>query len=252
MDVAAHVASLRADGERLAEAAEAAGLDAPVPTCAEWKVRDLVHHAGGVHRWATFYVTRGHDRPTTAEEDDQLFGVVADPELLPWFRDGHAGLVAALERADAGLRCWTFLPAAESPLHFWARRQAHETHIHRVDAEAAAGWPSGCQRDLGADGIDELLNGFLARRRGRLVSDPPLALGVRATDADAAWTIRVEPDRRVTTAGITNPDCLLQGPAGDLYHYLWNRLPIDSPAVEVTGDRRVVRLWRERATITWS
>lgn len=36
--------------------------------------------------------------------------------------------------------CWTFLDAP-SPLAFWARRQAHETAIHRADAQLAADGP---------------------------------------------------------------------------------------------------------------
>ena len=43
-----------------------------------------------------------------------------------------------LRTADPAVRCWTFLPAP-SPLAFWARRQAHETAIHRADAQLAAG-----------------------------------------------------------------------------------------------------------------
>ena len=34
------------------------------------------------------------------------------------------------------MRCFAFLPAP-SPLAFWARRQAHETGIHRADVESA-------------------------------------------------------------------------------------------------------------------
>jgi len=49
---------------------------------------------------------------------------------------GAAGS-AALSAAPPDLRCWTFLPAP-SPLAMWARRQAHETTVHRVDAELAA------------------------------------------------------------------------------------------------------------------
>ena len=53
-------------------------------------------------------------------------------------RQGCADLVAALAAAPDDLECWTFLPAP-SPRAMWARRQAHETAIHRVDAELAAG-----------------------------------------------------------------------------------------------------------------
>ena len=52
MEIDEHLARLRSDGELLATAIEAAGPDASVPTCPEWKVRDLMHHVGGIHRWA--------------------------------------------------------------------------------------------------------------------------------------------------------------------------------------------------------
>src|SRR5947208_6121400 len=41
MDVDQHIDALDEAGTQLATAAETAGLDAPVPTCPEWKVRDL-------------------------------------------------------------------------------------------------------------------------------------------------------------------------------------------------------------------
>ena len=33
------------------------------------------------------------------------------------------------------------VPGRALPLAFWARRQAHETAVHRVDAESALGAP---------------------------------------------------------------------------------------------------------------
>jgi len=250
MDPSLHIAALREEGGRLSGAAAAAGLDAPVPTCPGWSVRDLVRHLGGVHRWATWHVTSGESRETTAAEDARFFARVPDADLLAWFLDGHASLLAALTGADPSLHCWTFL-AAPSALAFWARRQAHETAIHRVDAEAAAGGPSTCEAGFAADGIDELLNGFLSRPRGGLVSDPAIALGIRAADTGDAWTIRIEPDRRTVTSGLSPADCTIRGAASDLYLFLWNRLPAGTPAVLVSGDRAVLGLWRDRATIRW-
>ncbi|HTW99850.1 MAG TPA: hypothetical protein VMD59_13795, partial [Acidimicrobiales bacterium] len=136
---------------------------------------------------------------------------------------------------------------------FWARRQAHETSIHSADAEGAAGRPSSFAPELAADGIDELLLGFLPRRRGRLVADPAVSLGVRALDTGDSWTLRIEPDRRVPVEEAPEAaDCLLAGPASDLYLLLWNRLPGAPAAVEVRGDAGVLDLWKERATIRWS
>ena len=49
----------------------------------------------------------------------------------------NANLIEALDSASPDLEAWTFLPAP-SPLAMLARRQAHETAIHRYDAESAA------------------------------------------------------------------------------------------------------------------
>jgi len=107
--------------------------------------------------------------------------------------------VSVLAAADPAVRCWTFLPAP-SPLAFWARRQAHETAIHRADAQlAAAAAGSGADLDpfpagLAADGVDELLMGFGGRNPGSL-SDAPGVLVISAEDGAAAdeWTVVMGP-----------------------------------------------------------
>jgi uncharacterized protein (TIGR03083 family) len=249
MEIDRYIAELQDVGERLATAAATADLEARVPTCPDWTVRDLLRHVGGVHRWATTYVCSGKSGPTTDEEDAAFFAAVPDGRLLSWYRAGHATLVTALRDADPAMSCWTFLPAP-TPLAFWARRQAHETAIHCVDAEASVEWPSRFPGDLAADGIDELLNGFFARPSGRLIAGAPVTLAIRTTDTGHAWTIRVEPDRRVVSSGFARADCTLAGPASDLYLLLWNRREL-GPPVDIAGDGRVMDLWRARAAIRW-
>jgi uncharacterized protein (TIGR03083 family) len=249
MEIDRHIAVLQDLGERLATAAATADLDARVPTCPDWKVRDLLRHVGGVHRWATAYVLSGKSEPTTDEEDAAFFAAVPDDRLLPWYRAGHASLVMALRDADPVMSCWTFLPAP-TPLAFWARRQAHETAIHCVDAEASVEWPSRFPGDFAADGIDELLNGFFARPSDRLTAGAPVTLSIRTTDTGHVWTIQVGSDRRVMSSGVTRADCTLAGPASDLYLLLWNRREL-GPPVDIAGDGRVMDLWRARATIRW-
>ena len=248
METAEHITRLREEGELFARAATAAGLDAEVPTCPGWQVRDLVQHLGGVHRWATAYVVTGNPNPSNEKEDARYFAAIGDRELLPAYQSAHAALVEALCGAPPDLACWTFL-TAPSPLAFWARRQAHETTIHRVDAEAAAGMPSSCAPRFGADGIDELLNGFFSRTRGRLVCNPAVALSVRAADTGDAWTIRIEPDRRVVTPGDGDADCTVSGSAADLYLLLWNRRTPDE-RFSIEGNRHLLELWRTKAVIT--
>lgn len=246
METAEYVETLDREGRLLAAAAEAAGVDAKVPTCPQWQVRDLVRHTGMVHRWAAAFVAEGH---TSYHPDGGLPDLDGDA-LLTWFREGHRQLVDTLATAPVDVECWHFLPAP-SPLAFWARRQAHETTVHRVDAEAARGGVgSEIAAGFAADGIDELLRGFHARRRSRVRSDEPRVLRVRATDAeDAVWTVRLSQEPPAATRDATGAaDCEVAGPAAQLYLSLWNRQPFP----DVTGDAAVAALWREKSAVTWS
>ncbi|MFJ6567571.1 maleylpyruvate isomerase family mycothiol-dependent enzyme [Streptomyces sp. NPDC091292] len=237
--------SLDAEGRLLADAAREAGFDAEVPTCPGWQISDLLRHTGMVHRWATTLVAEGH---TSYHPDGGLPDLYGEL-LLAWFRDGHARLVDTLSTAPADLECWAFMPAP-SPLAFWVRRQAHETTIHRVDAETARGnTPTTIAAGFAADGIDELLRGFHARSKSRVRTDAPRTLRVRATDTGAVWTVRLSADAPVTERGESgDADCELAGPAARLYLALWNRLPFP----DITGDPELAALWRERSGITWS
>jgi uncharacterized protein (TIGR03083 family) len=255
VETAEHIAALRNEGSLLAAAAAAAaagtgGLDTRVPSCPEWVVRDLVRHQGGVHRWATAIVAGPRTGPWDVDLDDVVGTWPADPELLGWFRQGHAALVGELSRADPGLACWTFL-AAPSPLAMWARRQAHETAVHRVDAELAAGLPvTPLPARFAADGIAELLACFITRPGGGLRADPPRSLRVLCTDTDDVWLVRIGPGNVEVTAAADEPDCQVSGRAADLYLALWNRSSADALTIE--GDGRVLGLFRDRVQIRWS
>jgi uncharacterized protein (TIGR03083 family) len=246
MDVDTHLDHLVEQGLALADSAAAAGFDAAVPTCPDWNVRDLVAHVGQVHRWARSYVATG--RTTPPGPDDVPEPAPADDELLDWFRAGHDALVTSLREAPADLDCWWFLPAA-SPLAFWARRQAHETTIHRVDADLAAGRTTDIDPQLAADGLKELLLGFFARSGGKLVSDPARSIAF-ITDTDHAWTITIGPDARKAIPGAAfNADLLVTGNAATIYLLLWNRGGRDGLTFD--GDVTLLDLWREKARIQW-
>ena len=254
-DTADHIAHLREEGELLAGAAERAGLDAPVPACPGWRVRDLLKHTGYVHRWAAGYVREQHPRwVDRASEEEILAGGPGDDALAGWFREGHAALVRALTEAPPDLDCWAFL-AAPSPLAFWARRQAHETAIHRVDAEQAAGRTaaSAFEPAFAADGVDELIMGFLARsiRRG---SWPGLDAGLAIHAADGAaggadWLVAGGSGKPAVSRGTGPAGCDVTGPARDLYLTLWNRRQPDG--LQVTGDPGILTAFRRELQITW-
>jgi uncharacterized protein (TIGR03083 family) len=251
MLVEEHIAALRREGELMARALERAPeWDAPVPTCPGWTVRELAHHVGRVHRWAALVVREA--RAAEPEGEAEIWGPMpADEDAVAWFRAGLAAVVETLERAPADLDCWAFL-SASSPRAFWARRQAHETAIHRADAQAAVGDIDGVGTAFAVDGIDELLLGFYARPRNRARSDVARALSVTAEDAAASWIIQFGPEgaRPVRTRGQeTNVEAEVRGSASDLYLALWNRRPLE--ALRTAGDPALVELWRTKATVRW-
>jgi uncharacterized protein (TIGR03083 family) len=246
MDTSALIDALEAEGAALLDAAEDAGWDAEVPSCPQWQVRDLVLHTGNVHRWARGYLRDGRASPSPIGGDK-----ADDADLADWYRSGLAGLVAALRATGDDLRCWTFLPGSASPRAFWARRQAHETAVHRVDAELAAGRElSPVDAEFAADGLNELLGGFHARDRSRVRSPQPRTLRLRATDgSQPQWTLLLG-DRppHLLEESHGPADCTLSGPVGTLYLAMWNRLRFGDGLV-IEGDAAPAELWRETSAI---
>jgi uncharacterized protein (TIGR03083 family) len=244
MDYEAYVAQLEAHGTALADAATLAGLATAVPTCPPWDVRALLDHTGMVHRWAA-----GHVR-AAGQGQPELEHAPADG-VLDWFRDGHAALVRTLRDTAPDQPCWAFLAGAPKTASFWARRQAHETAMHRADAESAIGRTPAYDTAFAIDGLAELLEGFYGRRGGSLLADPPFTLRVAPSDADPSWLVAVHPDHReITRDGAGPADCTLSGAAVDLYLGLWNRGPV-APVV-IDGDQTIMDRWRELARVTWS
>jgi uncharacterized protein (TIGR03083 family) len=262
VEIAEHLDALRREGEVMAAAADRAGLAAAVPSCPAWQVKDLLRHTGYIHRWAARHITEGPaeviDGPSEAEI---LRGGAADADLLGWFRAGHAALVETLASADPAVRCATFMPAP-SPLAFWTRRQAHETAIHRADAELAAGPAPEYPALFAADGIDELIMGFGQRRKYQRQAAPAAGSGlsagaeplrVIAADTGDAWSVEareglLQPRRDTGAAGA---GCTVSGPASGLYLYLWNRAGAAEADVTVTGDPVLLTSWQASVKVRW-
>src|SRR5205823_4863044 len=127
VDATDYLRTLDADAHALADAARK-GIDAPVPSCPDWKVADLVDHIARVHRWATQIVR------------DQVAERVAYPEppsgvdILGWYSEGVGGLLDTLRSADPNSPAWNFTGGPQVAA-FWQRRQALETAVHRWDAQ---------------------------------------------------------------------------------------------------------------------
>jgi uncharacterized protein (TIGR03083 family) len=248
-----HIDAIEREGAALAEAAATAGLDRGVPPCPGWSVADLIRHTGYVHRWAARNViehpAKAFDEDT---EEDILRAGPPDEELLGWFRDGYAALTETLRTADPAVPAPVFLRNTTSPLGFWARRQAHETAIHRADAELAAGQAPAYEKNFAADGIDELIMGFAPRGRRIPAGLRGRSVLVRSTDTGNAWRLAWLADpstrgtcERLSPADAPAADCVLTGSAEGLYLMLWNRHDPSAAAVTISGETDVAAAWRD-------
>jgi uncharacterized protein (TIGR03083 family) len=229
----------------LREHAHRAGPDAPVPTCPGWTVRDLVAHQGMVHRWAAG-VLRGVRVDASAVEEQGR--TVADQ--LGWLDEGARELLQALVDTPEDAELWFLLPHEGPVREAWARRQSHETSIHAVDAMAASLGRAPTARETwlrpaqAADGVDELLVGFLGRPKAALRAEEPTTVLVEATDTGDAWTLVVTPDQPPAPrrGGTSAFDVIVRGPAVDLDLTLWNRATPDTVDV---SDPDFLQRWRE-------
>ncbi|HEY3143508.1 MAG TPA: maleylpyruvate isomerase family mycothiol-dependent enzyme [Acidimicrobiales bacterium] len=224
-----------------------------VPTCPDWTLAQLLEHTGAVHRWVTHMVV--HLSPVRAERQELGLQLPDDEQDLPdWIAAGGATLLTALRSADPDAAMWSW--GVDQHVRFWPRRMLHETCIHRVDAERAAGVESQVDPEVAADGIEELLlNLPPAERFSPTVRDlrgNGESLIARATDAEVGWRILLHADGFAwerTTAKATDADAGLSGPISDLCLVLNRRLPLDHPGVERWGDAVVLDRWMDNARL---
>ncbi len=245
-----YLAELNANAAQIAALALEAGASAAVTTCPGWAIRDLVRHTGEVHRWATAIVRDGVSNPAKELPADYLGALPNDDDLIDWFTSGANALATTLRHADPTAFYFTFLANPPSPLLFWARRQALETAMHRIDAESALGRNTGLSSELAADGIDELLTGFAPRKHTPLRSESPVVLHIAPTDSVAAWRITISDQPVVAMRTGGEADCSASGLSSDLYQTLWNRQGTEKLTIE--GDPTVLELFRDNVKIRWS
>ncbi len=248
MDWAAYLTHIDTDGGLVAAAARS-GLHASVPCCPGWTVRDVVEHTGIVHRHKTAIV-----RERLLENPEPPEAPAA--ELLPWFTSGLGELLDVLRSADPAERVYTWNPKHQT-VGFWYRRMAHETLIHRVDAEQAHGSISPIDPELAADGVDEVLvdyvGGYPEWGNFRPGSD---TARLSCTDRPDRWDVQFgrfvgtspntgtahDLDAFIVTPDIEAPGVIINGRAADLDLWLWGRSPIDR--LTVVGNAAVATLLR--------
>jgi uncharacterized protein (TIGR03083 family) len=213
-------------------------LDTVVPSCPEWKLRDLLHHLGSHHRW----VAGNLDVPP----DGEMFASRAQPPeddaVGDWVQSGADALATKLTTMDPATPCWTWVPFDHS-VGFWARRTAHETAMHRWDAQNAAGTVDPVNGELAVDGIDEYLR-LLPVFSGRTFSTAG-SVHLHSTDAPGEWLVRFDAGGMHVTREHSKGDVAIRGAASDLLLVLVGRKAARD--VEVLGDGALFDHFREQA-----
>ena len=233
-----YLTPLRADYQRLASVSEAA-LESKVPTCPEWTVNDLVDHVAHVYLHKVECM-----RHNAAPDPWPAPGLDQGPRLDLLHR-AYRELSDEFAARDAGSEAHTWYEPDQT-VGFWMRRMAHETVIHRIDAELGAGVPSQpVPDDLALDGIDEVLDLFLAWPSTRWTEEfeqvlepkQPGSVGILA--GDKRWLVSWQPSGLVSAAlGDGASDAEVSGSPEAVLRWLWRRSGTD--AITVAGDERKV------------
>ena len=236
-----YVAVIGRDGRALADAAEAAGMDATVAACPGWTVASLVAHVGEVHDFWRRIAAEQLDDP---EKMQRAVPELEGDELLAWYRAGVDQLVSVLAAADPSTPVWSW--ASQKDIAFVQRRMAQETVVHRWDAEAAAGRVHQIDPALAVDGVDEFLDFFapFARKGAEPVSG---TVHLHATDADGEWFIEPGDDTLAVRREHAKGDVAVRASAADLLLLLWRR-PAAGEA-QVFGDSDVLARFLARTDL---
>lgn len=230
------------EGELLLNTAASAlphAAAAEVPGCPDLTLEQTLRHVGSVHRVARLWVRDGH-RP------EQWQRVPSDGDLVGFVRTGLRELRTELGLHDPTEACDTWWPA-DRTYGFWRRRMVHETTVHRVDVQAAAGGPvNPVDPDVALDGIDELLFLWFGHRLGQLGMSSPQRGVVALSAAERRWLAISEAGRsivrRVSDAEAQSADAMVSGDPMEVYLWSWGRLPDQS--VRISGDHEAVAyLW---------
>lgn len=238
LDTGAHLSALSADSQAIADLAEA-NLDRPVPACPDWTVADLVAHLGGIYSWVWLIVRADGEKPDKGRDEAPQ----DRSRLLDWFREERAAALSALESKEPQEPAWTFV--GQRDVGWWRRRQAMETAIHLHDVEAAAGLRKAIDPALAADGIDEYFSTFVpGYLRRKPVDGLEGTFHVHCTDAEGEWVLDFSAPELEIRREHTKADTAVRGPASLLFLWLWNRVGLDEPGLEVFGRRDVAEALR--------
>jgi len=93
-----HLDALRGEGAAFAGVLDQADAGLAVPACGDWRLRELAHHLGGVHRWAAASALGDGTAPP-----EHVPPLPPDDALADWLREGLDALTVALAGSRASV-----------------------------------------------------------------------------------------------------------------------------------------------------
>ena len=238
MDEQRFLECLEADFTRLRDVVEGA-VDAPVPTCPGWTGADLARHVAEVYLHKTETMRRGN---WPAPWPPEL------PDPLTALDDAYRRLVGEFAARDMAGKALTWY-GPDQTVGFWLRRMAHETVIHRLDAELAAGVDHDpVPADLAEDGIDELLVCFLAYASEVDPDEVAEYLAdcdgrtVQVATEGAGWQVQLGPDVVTVERGESDAEAAVLGEPDAVLRWVWRRAGDDE--VQLDGNRWAIGKFR--------
>jgi len=237
-----YLTRLQSDATRLAEMA-GHDLDAPVPPCPGWTVRDVVEHTGAVysHKVACMRLPEGPEHV-----EDWNHGPTEGEEIVAWFQERYDELVSELTARGPNSPSYTWHDKDQT-VGFWFRRMAQETAVHRADVESAFDAMTWVADDLAVDGIDEVLDLFLVYQCEDVGPDGPGRGTVAVRTGEHIWRVTLSADDVVLSRDPGPAEAVVSGEPSELLLWLWGRRP-DS-AVTLEGDSELLTGFRARLKV---
>ncbi|ASU84094.1 maleylpyruvate isomerase family mycothiol-dependent enzyme [Nocardiopsis gilva YIM 90087] len=230
-----------------------ADMAAPVPSCPEWNLGQLLRHLGDAHRRVETTVAA---RATEPACDAQVADVTdEDPIVLDaWLAEGAARLAQTLRAAGPDAVVWTVVEDRSAA--FWARRMTHETVVHRADVALAVGAEFSVGEEVALDAVDEWMGfgtrpeAFASKPGVPDLLGPGRTLHVHATDtapqAAAEWLVDLTGPAPTWRRAHAKAAVAVRGPLTDLLMLIYGR-PTRNGTVDILGDASLFDLWRQRS-----
>ncbi|WP_319460394.1 maleylpyruvate isomerase family mycothiol-dependent enzyme [Micromonospora sp. RTP1Z1] len=231
------IGALRTDGPAFATAVAEAPPETPVLSCPGWTVSDLTLHLAGIYHWVHSFVASGSTSQPARPTGELPAGVTP----LQFWQHGYDQLMTLFESLDPEAPAWNWAPQPKRA-GFWPRRMAHETAVHRWDAQLAIAAGGPIEAKLAADGVSEVLDTWLPAGRRRTPGQWHGVVQLSATDAAQDWYLRLRGEgvALLDTATVFGHDdhharAQVTASASDLLLALWGRISFDT--LGVAGDR---------------